>query len=136
MKEVDEYGYYQARVRQPLPLYLPRRLWGKWVRVARWTEYERQWLVSKFEERFWPMEARGAALSANFEIKGRDSEEDDWEAVSDWRRAELRQAEDVATALHERGATAGQSEKGGSGRRPGSGIDTLVRHLKDWERSA
>ncbi len=82
-------------------------------------------------EQFWPVECRGAALNPRFEIEGRDREEDDWEAVSDWRRAELRQAEDIATALHERGATAGQTEKGRSGRRLGSGIGTLVRHLKD-----
>lgn len=134
MKEPHEYQRYLARLRRPAVWLLPRRMWGKWVRVGGWTEYEREWLVSKFEERFWPVEARGAALSANFEIMGRDSEDDDWEVVSDWRRAELRQAEDVATALHERGAIAGQTEKGRSGRRPGSGIDTLVRHLKDREQ--
>ncbi len=104
------------------------------MRVARGTEYEWEWLVRKFEERFWPVEARGAALSANFEIYGWDSEEEKWEAVSEWRRDQMQMAEDVAAALHERGATAGQTEKGRSGRRPGSGIGTLVRQLKDREQ--
>ena len=134
MREVHEYSCYQARVRQPLPLYLPRRLWGKWVRVVQWTEYEREWLVKKFEEQFWAVECRGAALNQRFEIEGRDREDDDWEAVSEWRRAELRQAEDVATALRsEKGGEVAAWERGQPGRPAGLGVGVLVRHIRDVE---
>ena len=130
MKEPHEYNHYRARLRRPWFWLLPRRMWGRWVRVAWWTEYEWEWLVSKFEERFWPVEARGAALSANFEIYGRDSEEEDWEAVSEWRREQLSAARDVAVAL--RTQEGGRvNEKGRPGRRRGSGVDTLVRHLRE-----
>ncbi len=111
-------------------------MWGRWVRVVRWTEYEWEWLVSKFEERFWPVEARGAALSANFELYGRDSEEEDWEAVSEWRREQLQMALDSADLLIRRGVESPAStlaERRKRGRSRGSGIGTLVRHLRDVE---
>jgi len=134
VKEVHEYVHYRARLLKPLVWVLPRRLWGKWVRVARWTLYDRDWLLAKFDEKFWSVECRGAALKARFEIEGRDGEEGEWEAVSQWRRDQLRMADDVAAALAAR--TGGKVVVGTAaerGRRRGSGIDTLVRHLRDVE---
>lgn len=135
MKEADEYLHYRARLLKPVVWYVPWRLWGKSVRIARWTSYEREWLVRKFEESFWPVECRGGALNRRFEIEGRNGENDEWEAVSQRRRDELRMANDTAGALAAR--TGGKVVvDGGSerGRRRGSGIDTLVRHLRDVTR--
>jgi hypothetical protein len=132
VREGDEYRQYRARLIKPVVWLVPWRLWKKAVRVARWTLYEREWLIQEFGEEFWPMESRGGALSVRFEIQGRDSEREEWEAVSEWRRDQLRVADDVAAALAAR--TGGRVVvDGGSerGRRLGSGIDTLVRHLRD-----
>jgi hypothetical protein len=110
-------------------------LWGKWVRVARWTLYDRDWLLAKFEEGFWAVECRGAVLQARFEIEGRDGDDGEWEPVSQWRRDQLRMADDVAAALAAR--TGGKVVVGTAaerGRRLGSGIDTLVRHLRDMKK--
>ena len=132
MREVHEYRYYQARVRKPLVWLFPRRMWKKWVRVGRWTDYERERLISEFEEGMWPTECRGAALNPRFQIEGRDAEEDEWEPVSEWRRERLLIADDLADALL---ARTGRGSLAVSvterGRRRGSGIDTLVRHLRD-----
>jgi hypothetical protein len=132
VKEAGEYLHYRARLLKPVVWYLPWRLWGKAVRIARWTLYEREWLVRKFEESFWPVECRGGALNRRFEIEGRNGDEDEWEAVSQWRRDEMRMADDVAAALA--ASTGGKVVVDGGregGRRLGSGIDTLVRHLRD-----
>jgi hypothetical protein len=132
VKEGHEYLQYRARLLKPVVWVMPWRLWRKWVRVARWTSYDREWLVREFGESFWPVECRGGALNGRFEIEGRNGESNEWEAVSQRRLDELRMAGDVAVALAAR--TGGKIVvDGGSegGRRLGSGIDTLVRHLRD-----
>jgi hypothetical protein len=134
VKEAHEHLYYRAQLLKPLVWVLPRRLWGKWVKVAGWTLYDRDWLVAKFEEWFWPVECRGGALNARFEIEGRDDEEHDWEAVSEWRRGELRMADDIAGAVvRKSGGKVVVGRAAERGRRRGSGTDTLVRHLRDVE---
>lgn len=135
MKEGDEYGQYRARLIRPLVWVLPWRLWKKGVRVARRTIYEREWLIGQFGAEFWPMECRGGALNSRFEIQGRDGDEEEWEPVSQWRRDELRKADDLAAALaSRRGKTVLLDDSGERGRRLGSGIDTLVRHLRDIKK--
>jgi hypothetical protein len=110
-------------------------LWSKWVRVARWTQYDREWLLQKFGDDFWTVECRGGALNQRFEIEGRDSADDGWDPVSEWRRGELRMADDMAAALVARTGGKGVAiVPGDRGRRRGSGIDTLVRHLRDVEK--
>ena len=134
MKEVHQYEYYRARLRRPVIWLLPWRMWMKWVRVARWTPYSRRWLIRRAEEQFWPVECRGAALNPRFEIEGRDGKEGEWEPVSEWRRAELRRAEDIASALKPRGTGEVDFEREKPGRRAGSGMGILVRHIRDEEK--
>jgi hypothetical protein len=132
VKEGHEYLQYRARLLKPVVWVMPSRLWRKWVRVARWTSYDREWLVREFGESFWPVECRLGALNSRFEIQGRDGDEEEWEPVSQWRRDELRKADDLAAALaSRRGKTVLLDDSGERGRRLGSGIDTLVRHLRD-----
>jgi len=135
VKEAHEYLHYRARLLKPLVWVLPRRLWGKWVKVAGWTLYDRDWLLGKFEEWFWPVECRGGALNARFEIEGRDGEEEDWEPVSEWRREQLRMADDFATAvIRKSGGKVAVGTAAERGRRRGSGIDILIAHLREVEK--
>lgn len=123
-------------MRVPLPFGFPRRMWRKWVRLAYWTEYERDWLLKALGEGYWVFEARKSAVNRKFEIYGRDSEDEEWEPVSLWRGEQLQTALDVADVLLRRGvgpAASGTSVRGQPGRPRGSGIGTLVRHLRDVE---
>lgn len=135
MREAHEYKRYRARVRVPLPVGFPRRMWRKWVRLAYWTEYERDWLLKALREEYWVFEARKGAVNRKFEIYGRDSEDEEWEPVSQWRREQLQTALDVADVLLRRGVDRSGivAERGQPGRRRGSGIGTLVRHLREVE---
>jgi hypothetical protein len=83
-KEVHEYQRYRADVRNPGIWLRPRRLWGKWVKVARWRLYGRPWLLRRFGKS-WPAECRRATLDNHFEIQGRDRDDEEWKPLSQWR---------------------------------------------------
>jgi hypothetical protein len=73
------------------------RLWGKWVWLNHWTEYDGEELRRKFGRK-WSLELAQYQSYMRFEIVGVD-EKGKEAPLSNWRLEELRRGEDIAAAL-------------------------------------
>lgn len=105
------------------------RLWGKRLKFGRWTEYDLRELA--FGAIRGPIRHLAGITSDEFQIEGSDDGVT-WDAVSPWWIDEKRRAAETAAVL-KRVPPGVLTVAGKRGRRRGSGIDTLVRHLRDRE---
>ena len=123
---------YRVRLRNLVYWFWPAvPLWGKWPCLWAWTEYDGEELRRKYKKS-WPARLAMAAEKKRFEIKG-VGDDGKVEALSYWRRDELRRAEDVAAAVRRRERGRTPLVAGQAGRPAGIGVGSLVRHIRDVE---